>query len=62
MNKIDNITSRNVNNYTSALYEESANEEPGLTDARMEAMIMGFCWISYGTWMVYKSYKDIIGK
>ena len=62
MNKIDNITIRNVNNYTSALYEESATEGPGLTDARIKTIIIGSGLIIYGTWMVYKSFKDVIGK
>ena len=62
MNKIDNITIGNVNDYTSALYEESATEGPGLTDARIKAIIMSFGLIGYGTWMAYKTFKDIIGK
>ena len=62
MNKIDNITVRNINDYTSTLYEESATEAPGLTDARIKAMLMGLGLISYGKWMVYKSYKEIVGK
>ena len=62
MNKIDNITIGQVDDFMNTLEETSKHEEPGLTDARVKSLLAGIVIIGYGLWTMYKTAKRIAGK
>ena len=62
MNKIDNITIGQVDDFMNTLEETSKHEEPGLTDARVKSLLASIVITGYGLWTMYKTAKRIAGK
>ena len=62
MNKIDNITIGQVDDFMNTLEETSKYEEPGLTDARVKSLLANIVITGYGFWNIYKTAKRIAGK